>query len=56
MSYNSNKILKEGYGRLKKILEKLINTKKEQPRLVLQPVRNQPSRPQDAVSRQRENI
>ena len=39
---NKNKVLKEGYGRLKKILEKIMNPKKEQPQLVLQPIRNQP--------------
>ena len=44
MSNYTNKALKEGYGRLKKILEKMTNPKKEQPRLVLQPIRNQPRR------------
>jgi hypothetical protein len=42
MANNTNKVLREGYGRLKKILEKMINPKKEQPQLVLQPIRNQP--------------
>ncbi len=63
MANNTNKVLKEGYDRLKKILEKIINPKKEQPRLVLQPIRNQPSGPltescgQDSVrSRQVKNI
>lgn len=41
MGNNTNKVLKEGYGRLKKILEKIMNPKKEQPQLVLQPIRNQ---------------
>ena len=42
MANNTNKVMKEGYSRLKKILEKIITPKKEQPRLVLQPIRNQP--------------
>lgn len=42
MANNTNKVLKEGYGRLKKILEKIINPKKEEPQLVLQPIRNRP--------------
>ena len=42
MANNTNKVLKEGYDRLKKILEKMTSPKKEQPRLVLQPIRNQP--------------
>jgi hypothetical protein len=58
MANNTNKVMKEGYDRLKKILEKIINPKKEQPQsqLVLQPIRNQPSGPQDSVSRQVKNI
>jgi len=42
MANITNKVMKEGYGRLKKILEKLIKPKKEQPQpqLVLQPIRN----------------
>jgi hypothetical protein len=44
MANNTNKILKEGYNRLKKILEKIITQKKEQPQLVLQPIRNRPAR------------
>ena len=42
MANNTNKVLKEGYDRLKRILEKMTNPKKEEPRLVLQPIRNQP--------------
>jgi hypothetical protein len=44
MANNTNKILRDGYDRLKKTLEKIIKLKKEQPRpqLVLQPVRNRP--------------
>jgi hypothetical protein len=44
MANNTNKILRDGYDRLKKTMEKLIRTGKEQPRaqLVLQPIRNQP--------------
>ena len=42
MANSTNKVLREGYERLKKILEKTIGSKKEQPRpqLVLQPIRN----------------
>lgn len=42
----TNKTLKEGYGRLKKTLEKILKPRKEQPRpqLALQPIRNQPTR------------
>ena len=42
MADTTNKVMKEGYGRLKKILEKIFKPKKEQPRpqLVLQPIRN----------------
>jgi tRNA A22 N-methylase len=42
MANNTNKILRDGYDRLKKTLEKIIKPKKEQaqPQLVLQPVRN----------------
>jgi hypothetical protein len=45
MANNTNKILREGYDRLKKTLEKIINPKKEQPQpqLVLQPIRNRPA-------------
>ena len=56
MANNTNKILKEGYDRLKKILEKIITPKKEQSQLVLQPIRNQPSGPQGSVSRRVKNI
>ena len=44
MSNNTNKILRDGYDRLKKTLEKIIKAGKEQPQaqLVLQPIRNQP--------------
>jgi len=44
MANYTNKVLKEGWGRLKKILEKIINPKKEEPQLVLQPIRNQQPR------------
>jgi hypothetical protein len=39
-----NKILRDGYERLKKTLEKIIKPEKEEtrPQLVLQPIRNQP--------------
>lgn len=42
MANNTNKVLKEGYDRLKKTLEKILKPQKEQPRpqLVLQPIRN----------------
>ena len=52
MANNTNKILKDGYDRLKKTLEKMIKPKKEQPQpqLVLQPIRNLPA------GRQVENI
>jgi hypothetical protein len=42
MANTKNKVMKEGYGRLKKILEKIIKPKKEQtqPQLVLQPIRS----------------
>ena len=52
MANNTNKVLKEGYDRLKKILEKIINPKKEQPRLVLQPIRNQPPGPRTGLCEQ----
>jgi hypothetical protein len=42
MANNTNKILRDGYDRLKKTLEKIMNPKKEQPQLVLQPIRNRP--------------
>ena len=44
MANNANKVFKEGYNRLKKILKKMIKPNKEQsqPQLVLQPIRNQP--------------
>jgi hypothetical protein len=47
MAHTTNKIMKEEYGRLKKILEKIFKPKKEQPRpqLVLQPIRNRPAGP-----------
>ena len=46
MENNTNKALKEGYDRLKKILKKIIKPNKEQsqPQLVLQPIRNPPPR------------
>jgi hypothetical protein len=42
MANNTNKILRDGYDRLKKTLEKIIKPKKEQPQsqLVLQPIPN----------------
>ncbi len=42
MANNTNKVLREGYSRLKKIFNKIIRPNKEQtqPQLVLQPVRN----------------
>ena len=42
MANNTNKVLREGYNRLKKIFNKIIRPNKEQtqPQLVLQPVRN----------------
>jgi hypothetical protein len=45
MPNNRNKVLKEGYNRLKKIFEKITRSGKEQaqPQLVLQPIRNQPA-------------
>ncbi len=44
MANHTNKVLREGYDRLKKILKKIIRPDKEQaqPQLVLQPIRNQP--------------
>ena len=54
MANHTNKVLREGYDRLKKILKKIIRPDKEraQPQLVLQPIRNRPPGPQDSVSRQ----
>ena len=48
MANNTNKILREGYERLKKIFEKIIKPNKDQaqPQLVLQPIRNRPAGPQ----------
>jgi len=45
MASKNNKVLREGYDRLKKTLEKIIKRQKEQghPRLVLQPVPNRPA-------------
>ena len=42
MANSTNKILKEGYNRLKKTLEKIMTPNKEQPQpqLVLQPIRD----------------
>ncbi|MBK8140844.1 MAG: hypothetical protein IPK57_07360 [Chitinophagaceae bacterium] len=41
MSEKINKSLKEGYNRLKKAVEKILNVKKQQtPQLILQPIRN----------------
>lgn len=42
---HTRKVLQEGYSRLKKTLEKILNPeeKKMHPQLVLQPVRNQPA-------------
>ncbi|MBL7725976.1 MAG: hypothetical protein JNK27_17685 [Chitinophagaceae bacterium] len=41
MSEKLKKSLKEGYNRLKKAVEKIVRSKKEQtPQLVLQPIRN----------------
>jgi len=42
MTNYTNKALKEGYGRLKKTLEKILKLQKKQtrPQLALQPIRN----------------
>lgn len=42
MANSTNKILREGYDRLKKTLEKIMKPNKEQPQpqLVLQPIRD----------------
>ena len=42
MARSVKKVLQEQYGRLKKVMEKIIKPKKEEPvpQLVLQPVRN----------------
>ncbi len=42
MANTTNKILRDGYDRLKKTLEKIIKPKKEQPQpqFILQPIRN----------------
>jgi hypothetical protein len=42
MARNTRKVLQEGYSRLKKLLEKTMNPKKEQamPQLALQPIKN----------------
>ena len=44
MATTTKKMLKEGYDRLKKTLEKIIKQNREQARsqLVLQPIRNRP--------------
>jgi hypothetical protein len=44
MANNTKKILRDGYDRLKKTLEKIMKPGKEQPRaqIALQPIRNQP--------------
>lgn len=44
MSQTKNKMLREGYDRLRKTLQKILNPDKNKshPQLVLQPVRNQP--------------
>ena len=58
MGTTTRKVLREGYNRLKKTLEKIIKQNKEQaqPQLVLQPIRNRPSGPQDSVNRPGKNI
>jgi hypothetical protein len=45
MANTTNKVLREGYDRLKKILKKIIRPGKEQAKsqLVLQPIRNRPA-------------
>lgn len=44
MSQTKNKILREGYDRLRKTLQKILKPDKNKthPQLVLQPVRNRP--------------
>ena len=44
MSNTTRKILREGYDRLKKTMERITRNRKEQqqPQLALQPVRNRP--------------
>jgi hypothetical protein len=42
MAKSVKNILKEEYSRLKKVMEKIMNPGKQQPQLVLQPVKNLP--------------
>ena len=54
MANNTNKVLREGYDRLKKILKRIIKPDKEQAQsqLVLQPIRNRQDRLRIALAEQ----
>jgi hypothetical protein len=42
MANTTKKVLRDGFERLKKTLEKMLKQEKEQPQLALQPIRNPP--------------